>query len=308
MRGVVKLKLGPTRPKARHEHSGIAFDVNAIRHSLQESKNPGIQEFGVINSNREDAMHNETIKTIKAAKALGYHIRRPDEFGGEGITIKGRTLHRNCMTALSTTAWREQGYRIRKGEVPHVMLRRRLYDAGKTVEYAVYREDQVEPLRATRLRPAEPLRLTKENVLASIFAVNRSAKRYRDGASKAYAKHAHSAAQKCKAKKESLYELKDRGIAFAFSQGWIAAEGVHGGLVAYRGSNYCFHSTLFPDQVTLPTSEGTQLIFVEAKPRGSKDLRLCDAEATLLQLPAPSGFDRLESPAYSERRRMTKDD
>jgi hypothetical protein len=165
--------------------------------------------------------------------------------------------------------------------------------------------------------PAErpPLRLAKQpeviDVLAATFVTNRAAKRWRDHARRAYLKRQHAQAENAKTIKETLYALKDRGIAWAVQQGRLSGVIMQGGLAVYRGEGYCFHSRLLPVGVEFPVL-GEERIYVEAKPRGSRDPRLCDARITLEALPevdqkvfrvlAPPEFRRTEktSPLIDE--------
>ncbi len=93
-------------------------------------------------------------------------------------------------------------------------------------------------------------------------------------------------------KKESLYELKERGIKAAYAQGLLRFEGVCNGLAMYTGGGYCFHSHLVPVEFNGPfTTEESPAIYVEAKPKTKREARLMDAEHTLdftqlLRMPA----------------------
>jgi hypothetical protein len=133
-----------------------------------------------------------------------------------------------------------------------------------------------------------------DRLLAAIFRVNRSAKRYRDAASSCYSKRAYGLATHNRLEKEGLYGLKDRGIVEAYRRGLLQAEGFHGTLCIYRGNGYCFHSTLRPVGVSLPRiREDDEPLFIEAKPRGSGEMKLKDAVTILRELPADfTGFER----------------
>jgi hypothetical protein len=143
-------------------------------------------------------------------------------------------------------------------------------------------------------RKSEPVCV---DLLAAIFSVNRSAKRYRDAAQKCYALKKHGFARQGRETKEELYALKDRGIAEAFRLGRITPMLRKGGLIEYRGEGYCFHSTLLPVDIALAQSTDDTILYVDAKPRGSAEVRMLDAKHTLSALP-PAGdqFTRNELP------------
>jgi len=120
------------------------------------------------------------------------------------------------------------------------------------------------------------------DLLAAIFTVNRAAKRCRDAAQSLYQKSArgprrwrsspnlHGLAQARREQKETLYELKDCGIAVAFN-------GTATGQVV------------------------DEFLKVESKPKGRGEMRLKDAMHTLQKLPVPSPehFKRMDAPRYS---------
>ena len=156
-----------------------------------------------------------------------------------------------------------------------------------------------------RVASGKPPALHKVNppievdLLMAIFAVNRSAKRRRDAAIKLYAGRLHGLANESKRQKELLYRLKDEGIAATYLAGRLQYEGHHGGLAIYRGEGYCFHSTLEPvGEAARELSADDARIFVESKPRTSREARVADAEFTLSSLPGPpmEKFTRLEAP------------
>jgi len=51
-------------------------------------------------------------KSLKAARAAGYHDLRDEEYGGEQTQVEGRTLVRDPQVAVSKTAWGERGFRV----------------------------------------------------------------------------------------------------------------------------------------------------------------------------------------------------
>lgn len=89
--------------------------------------------------------------TIKAAKAAGFVEPKPWHYGGEELHIKGRWLVRNPAEAVSKTEWAKRGYHVPEGTEPHAVRSLRIRDA-KRVEFAVYRQDQVEPVITLALR------------------------------------------------------------------------------------------------------------------------------------------------------------
>lgn len=225
---------------------------------------------------RQFKIQMNQMMTPAAAEETGYHLIAPNEYGGEQITIDGTIFVRGADAAFSKTAWNQRGFKIKKGEKPFSVLE------GRYRSYPIYRHDQVEPIARKKPKPTVTLPVTAENILRCIFAVNRSAKRYRDGAKNSYYKKAHGMAGQCRLQKDQLYTLKDLGIAYAFRQGWLAAE-QHGELVLYSGMGYSFHSKLRPKELVI--SESSVIISNEAKPRGNNEPRIKDATATLNRLP-----------------------
>lgn len=179
------------------------------------------------------------------------------------------------------------------------------FGGGEYYLYAKERVRKAEKSRAWRRerdkwqqRAERKLEPVVVDLLAAIFSVNRSAKRYRDAAQKCYALKKHGFARQGRETKEELYALKDRGIAEAFRLGRITPVLRKGGLVEYRGEGYCFHSTLLPVGVTLAQNTDDTILYVDAKPRGAAEVRMLDAKHTLSALP-PAGdqFTRIELPA-----------
>jgi hypothetical protein len=124
------------------------------------------------------------------------------------------------------------------------------------------------------------------DLLRAVFAVNRSAKRYRDAAQSCYRSGKHGLAGWNRERKEKLYELKDRGIVEAVRLGRIQPRCCRGSLVEYRGEEYCFHSRLIAknlDVSSLPFVQGE--LSVDAKPKTAAEERLRDAVLTLESLP-----------------------
>lgn len=161
------------------------------------------------------------------------------------------------------------------------------------------------PPRRIKSAPAKHV-----DLLAAIFGVNRSAKRYRDAAQKNYQSGTHGFAGNCKERKEQLYRLKDRGIVEAYRNGRLNAEGVHGVLTVYRGEGYCFHSLLRPVGAVLAELEfaanASGCLYVEQKPKSAREPRLKDSIATLEALSKDeehAGFHRLSFPPRPQRAR-----
>lgn len=234
-------------------------------------------------------------RTIKSAEAAGFHRMKNYEYGGEQITVKGVLLGRHTQFAQSETAWRFWGRKVISGSKPHPVRTCRVGGGSgvKSVTYAVYRHDQTFAMkRRNPPREAVAHPLTPENVLAAMFSVYRSAKRYRDAAQSCYQSDVHGFARMHRKQKEALYRLKERGLVHAFREGLVVAVGLHGSLTVYRGEGYCFHSPLRPENVMLETTS-EESVFVESKPRQSSEMRLMDAVATLEQLVSDfNGFIR----------------
>lgn len=147
----------------------------------------------------------------------------------------------------------------------------------------------------TAIRPGDTS--DPAQVLRAVFSVNRSAKRHRDAASTHYSDRMHGFAGDKKRQKLFLYGLKDRGIVAAYHHGWLRVVGMQAGLCLYQGHGYSFHSPLCPVGVGF-VEDSQDRLFVEAKPRSSREMRLKDAIATLQQLPADcEGFIRRSVPA-----------
>jgi hypothetical protein len=59
------------------------------------------------------------MRTLEEAHAAGYRERKDWEYGGEEITVKGELLVKGAKEAISETAWRKHGMRIKRGPQPH---------------------------------------------------------------------------------------------------------------------------------------------------------------------------------------------
>jgi hypothetical protein len=202
---------------------------------------------------------------------------------------------------LLNRGWKQSMIRRWLEEPDHVQHR---WGGG---EYYIYAAERVHKIEESsewqrerdkwKRRAEKKPELVTVDLLQAIFAVNRSAKRHRDAAQRCYSLKKHGFARRSREIKEELYGLKERGIAEAFGFGRITPVQQKGGLIEYRGEGYCFHSTLLPNGVSLPQCTDDTVLYVDAKPRGSGEVRLCDAKHTLLSLP-PVGdqFTRLALP------------
>jgi hypothetical protein len=165
---------------------------------------------------------------------------------------------------------------------------------GKRYLWLRMRTDQLSPKPPRPIQPPQAV-----DLLAAIFAVNRSAKRFRDAAQRCYVRFAHNCARIARNKKEKLYSLKDRGIAAAYRAGKLHYCGMHARLATYMGDGYRFHSRLQPFEAT---ADDAPFLLVEAKPKTAREARLMDAEYTLAHVPLDlTGFGILDSPHFSAR-------
>jgi hypothetical protein len=208
--------------------------------------------------------------------------------------------------------WARMGFVPKAGENPREIKRR--WGGG---EIHLYAREQVRPKRPQRRVPPHPI-----DLLAAIFAVTRSAKRYRDAATQCYQQGAYALATANRRAKQNCYILKDMGIAAALRAGRIAAVATHGPLTVYRGEGYCYHSLLRPKGFVSATDGEQEPLTVEAKPRDTAEPRLCDALVTLSSLPAVDskafevhrfpprsrGDDRSDDGGPDDWQRMDEDD
>lgn len=86
-------------------------------------------------------------RTLKEAYADGWAERKLDHYGGESLRLRGHDLIRGAERAVSMTEWSRRGCDILPHQDPHAIL---CYHPGRTVNYAVYRDDQVtqRPIKA----------------------------------------------------------------------------------------------------------------------------------------------------------------
>jgi hypothetical protein len=216
------------------------------------------------------------MKTFKEARECGFRPIRADQYGGDQIVIKGKTYARNAQVAKSKSAWSREGLRVRTGELPHAIVR-----APRVGEFEVFRGDQVEAKKSPPMARAESA--TPENVARACWTVNRSAKRFRDAAQSTYRSRAHGLASTNKQRKDNLYLLKDRAIAWLATRGHLEFKRTHGGLSLFEGLGYSFHSRLLPPGRS-PSDAESEPIKIEAKPKTSAEMRLIDADALIRTL------------------------
>lgn len=147
----------------------------------------------------------------------------------------------------------------------------------KCRDWYVYREDQVEPKKA--IRHPEPKRVP---LLAAVWTVNRTAKRYRDAAMSHYNRDHHGLARLAREKKEMLYRYKAQALHYLAADGTLQHVGHHrfpGNKWAevLTGAGFTFHRPC----ATPKQASGEARSTIEAKPRGAMEPRLCDAIFTL---------------------------
>jgi hypothetical protein len=194
---------------------------------------------------------------------------------------------------LSTAALKQRGMRPRIGETPAKI--ETWHNNGRTGVRHLWRLDQAVEIRSRILAPVH-LEKTPENIMLAIWSVNRAAKRRRDAAEASYEKDLHGFAGAHKGAKDRYYRLKDIGIAWLAHHGHLAAAYRHGQLVVWVGDGYSFHSTLIPRGAELAKA-GDNVVRMEAKPAGSRELRLVDAQALLGSLASVvTNYDRIIPP------------
>jgi hypothetical protein len=250
-------------------------------------------------SDTADERTADVPRTKKVARQAGFigesefrrqSFRKIPRRGAKVVVVKTEKFYAgaDCERLLNKTDARNSGLRIPDGLEPVE------WRSWKYGHFGLWRESDLVPVAKRTEKPPRAI-----DLLAAVFCVNRSAKRYRDAAGDCYESGTHGLAKAAKQRKERLYGLKDRGIAEAFRQGSIQFVGRNGTLALYRGEGYCFHSRLLPPGQSEEHDDADAPIFVEAKPKGSKEARLKDAVFTLEPLPTPDGFTVLSLPKYS---------
>jgi len=239
-------------------------------------------------------------KTKKAAKEAGY-LTLSGAYSShlvplrnaEPIMVKGEAFYDRgqCEEIMSRTEAKRQRLGV-PDEAKPVMTFHAQFRGQGSVSYDVYRISDCVPMRAVKEVP--PVEI---DLLQAVFTANKAAKRYRDSAQSNYRHGQHGFAGHAKETKETLYALKDKGIAAAYRQGRLSFVGTHGNMGLYRGDGYCFHSTLIPETCELVDNQ-QEAVFVEAAPKGTREGRLKDATHTLAALADDTaGFRRLSRPA-----------
>jgi hypothetical protein len=219
-----------------------------------------------------------TYKTLKAAKADGFHKPKAWEYGGELLRLKNHTLVRNPKEAVSRHKWSARGYRIKTGATPHANQSHHV--AGRTKKYPVYRDDQVIGKRRVTECPAVEI-----PILLAVWALNRSAKRYRDSGQSHYLHANHGLAGHAKNTKENYYDLKAQALEQLLTEGKLTVMGYQlFGENKYwtevlQGDGFTFHrpcarpSTQYRDCQVLET--------IPAKERSAREPRVKDAIYTV---------------------------
>lgn len=247
------------------------------------------------------------LRTKKHARQAGYigerqlhtqSCRTIPRRGAEPVVIKGELffVETDCERLLNKTEARNLGLRVPRGVEPVE------WRSWKYGYFGLWRKSDLVPVaRRAEKSPARAI-----DLLAAVFSVNRSAKRYRDAAGSCYSSGTHGLAKAAKLRKELLYRLKDRGIAEAFRQGRIQFVGRNGTLALYQGEGYSFHSRLLPPGQSDELGDTDAPVFVEAKAKTLKEARLKDAILTLEPLPDPVGFTVLSVPSYEKPTRFAR--
>lgn len=140
-------------------------------------------------------------------------------------------------------------------------------------------------------------------LLVAIREISRAAHRWRDAASAQYEAGNYGLATHSSSRKKWFYELKERGIGAAFSQGLLRYFGQTAqGMAVYEygeGGMSCFHSCLHPvgAERTL-IADHPETLFVAAK---EQKYPLADAEHTLSVLSSPGEeFERSSPPSMKK--------
>lgn len=178
----------------------------------------------------------------------------------------------------------------------------------RCVGYAIRNRDRKRLERA--LEKAKEKRSTARpsphpDLLLCVQEASRAAHRERDAAEEAYGDRRHDHAGKHRKRKETWYQLKERGITAAHKQGMLRYAGASPqGMAVYEygdGGMQCFHSTLHPvgmGRTAVPDHPETLLVEAKHKVRGVSLLRV---EVTLSSLPNDaSGYERSAPPRVAK--------
>jgi len=190
-------------------------------------------------------MNNNLIKTLKAAREAGlktkdqwlkYTERRDAEYplyfcpqlDATPIEVKGKYFYsrEDCELCVSKKEASRRDLSIPKDAEP-VAER---YSQQLGGHYDLYRLSDCIPKR----KPKPPKEV---DLLLAIFTVNKSAKMYRDVSQTHYHDRRHGLAGDARERKDNLYELKDRGIAYAVRESRLHFVGAHGTLALYSGES-----------------------------------------------------------------------
>ena len=221
---------------------------------------------------------SKMFKTLKAAREAGFRDVEDRDYGGEWIDLKGHTMVRNTRSAKCEADWRYYRYTVKRQEKPHsytrIYVRNRLW-----IDIGLYREDQVRPLRRYWNVP-----LKEVPILLAVWAINRSAKRYRDFSSKQYSRHNHNFARFGSQTKKKLYHLKDQTLHYLVEEGVLQVKGYHrfdaGWAEVLKGEEFTFHRPCRKPEVD-NEEDVPQIEEIEAKTRERGEPKLKDAVFTL---------------------------
>ena len=218
----------------------------------------------------------EGYKTLKAARADGFDDIKKDEYGGEQISLKGHSLVRNPKLAVSETEWGRRGYNIRNDAPPHALLCRSVN--SHMVTYYVYRDDQVVPKK--RYKHVAPKIVP---ILAALWRINRSAKRYRDAEYACDSANCHEFSKKAQRLKINLHELRLQALQHLLDERRLVVMGychLDGRWVeVLSGDGYTFHRPC-----PRPKNQEIALLdrnSTDARPVGFSEPKLKDAILTV---------------------------
>lgn len=200
----------------------------------------------------------------------------------------------------SIKEWKELGKKPKDGEEPRST--KKFYRSHAIAH--LFDDTQVQPIRKVTKTAAKGLPITVENILKATWTVNRTAKRYRDAAASCYGGGYFGFAASHRERKEAMYRLKDRGIAWLVSKKIIAPDSIHGGLCLWRGGGYSFHSSICPNEAPAQAAD-VGSFFNDAKPKGADEMKLIDAVDLLERCPDVqlSSVIHLETPKMKKTAR-----
>lgn len=243
------------------------------------------------------------LKTYKAAKEAGLKTRKEwiakyliPKRDATPVVVKEREFFAegSCEPLVSRTMAKRRRMKVDSGA--KAAAKKYSDRPGASGYFDVYRlSDCVQFRKRSEGKPP-----CKVDLLLAIFTINKSAKRFRDAASKHYDCSQHGFAGHARQQKRKLYALKEVGIAKAHRSGRLRFVGIQGSLAVYRGGGYCFHSTLLPEGHLDSFSTETETVRIGSVPKGIGEARLKDAEFTLSEIKRDfSGFEFLKSPEFA---------